>query len=501
VRRAFQGLLFFMVVSSCSRGPEGSALKVVVTVDAEALSDCVRVEASSKGAVFSTLGMPRKDRLEVAVVGSAALSDPVTLIARGFVGAGCDEPQQLNLESTPLETTFQQGKVREVTLELHAPGPEADVDRDGYRAGLDCDDGRVNVRPGGTESCGDGLDDDCDGLIDCAQPSCANAGPPERCDGLDNDCDGMVDEGFSLGYLCTAGMSTCARDGRIVCASDALSSTCSELPDLTRAMPEVCNGADDDCDGTPDNGFALGSPCQLGLGVCARSGVLVCVDGGAAGCSVAPDAASAGREVCDGLDNDCDGQVDQRPQCGGPSVDVAETLSDWGVSEAVGDVVAPCSDATLGLVSLASETAAPYVVAGASAVRVNYGPSGAAYFAARYPAARDAGWDLSTRTGLSMVMSGMQPSTYGGWSPAAPTVILCGRDGGYRQLDPLTPLLPADGGSVALQVPLRGDGGWSSIDVGPFDLSTVDSFEVHADPARGAGTGTCSLWLDDAHFY
>jgi hypothetical protein len=54
---------------------------------------------------------------------------------------------------------------------------------------------------------------------------------------------------------------------------------------------------------------------------------------------------------------------------------------------------------------------------------------------------------------------------------------------------------------VALQVPLDGDGGWSSTEVAPFDLRTVDSFEVHADPARGAGTGMCSLWLDDVHFY
>lgn len=499
--RTFHGLVFVILLNACARGPEGQAIKVVVTVDPDALSDCVRVEASSKGTVFSTIGMPRKDTLEVAVVGSATLGNPVTLIARGFVGADCDEPQQLNLESAPLETTFQQGKVREVTLELHAPSPEVDVDRDGYRAMLDCDDGRANVRPGQAESCGDGLDDDCDGLIDCAQPSCAGLGPPERCDGLDNDCDGMVDEGFSLGYLCTAGVSACARDGRLVCAPDAMSSRCSETPDLTRAVLEVCNGADDDCDGTPDNGFALGSACQLGLGVCRRSGVLVCVDGGAAGCSVAPDPASAGREVCDGLDNDCDGQIDQRPQCGGPATDVAELASDWAVSEAVGDVAAPCSDATLGLVSLASETSAPWVVSGTRAVKVNYGPDGAAYFAVRYPATRDAGWDLSTRTGLSMVVSGLQPSTYGGWSPAAPTLILCGRDGGYRKLDPLTPLLPTDGGSVALQVPLDGDGGWSSTEVAPFDLRTVDSFEVHADPARGAGTGMCSLWLDDVHFH
>ena len=32
-------------------------------------------------------------------------------------------------------------------------------------------------------------------------------------------------------------------------------------------------------------------------------------------------------------------------------------------------------------------------------------------------------------------------------------------------------------------------------------LVAVDSLEVHLDPIRGLGTGTCTMWLDDVHFY
>ncbi len=55
---------------------------------------------------------------------------------------------------------------------------------------------------------------------------------------------------------------------------------------------EVCNGQDDDCDGDTDEGFASGEPCTVGSGACATSGHFVCrADGGVA---------------CDALPPDCD---------------------------------------------------------------------------------------------------------------------------------------------------------------------------------------------------
>ncbi len=108
-----------------------------------------------------------------------------------------------------------------------------DLDEDGYVAEIDCDDGRKTVHPDAPELC-DGLDNDCDDLIDedadeaqtwyadtdgdgygdrgvatteCTAPEgyvadntdcddsqvVVHPGAPEVCDGLDNDCDGRVD--------------------------------------------------------------------------------------------------------------------------------------------------------------------------------------------------------------------------------------------------------------------------------------------------------------------
>ena len=199
----------------------------------------------------------------------------------------------------------------------------------------------------GPETC-DGLDNDCDGATDefddlaqaglaggrCGvdQGECifgisvceagilvcdgAIAAVDELCDGLDNDCDGGVDEAWAdLGERCGNGV---CRGGDIVCDDDdpdRLSVVCSTA---VEAADERCDGLDNDCDGEVDEGPDLrdlgvisvpcGSDvgeCALGVADCVRGGDLVCVD-------ELPPAA----EVCDGLDNDCDGGLDEGvPRC------------------------------------------------------------------------------------------------------------------------------------------------------------------------------------------
>jgi len=134
----------------------------------------------------------------------------------------------------------------------------------------------------------------------------------ETCDGTDDDCDGFTDEGFAgLGDVCTVGTGACAAAGTWVCAADGQGTECSAVAG-TPAASELCNGVDDDCDGATDEAFGdLGDGCTVGVGACERPGTRVCkADGSGTQCSAAPGTPAAS-ETCDGLDNDCDGVVDE----------------------------------------------------------------------------------------------------------------------------------------------------------------------------------------------
>ena len=130
----------------------------------------------------------------------------------------------------------------------------------------------------------------------------------ETCDGTDDDCDGQTDEGFGVGASCTEGEGACAVAGTTACAADGKSTICNAKAGA--APLETCNGADDDCDGEVDEVFDLGAPCVGGTGACTAAGVTVCAeDGTHVVCDAAPGAPSD--EVCNGLDDDCDGDEDE----------------------------------------------------------------------------------------------------------------------------------------------------------------------------------------------
>ncbi len=118
---------------------------------------------------------------------------------------------------------------------------------------------------------------DCNDLNGAIYP-----GAIEICDGVDNDCDGLVDESPDLDG-----------DGFTLCDGDCDDADATIYP----GAPELCDGVDNDCDGeVPDSevdddgdGF---SECQ---GDCDDTDS-----------SIYPGAP----EICDGIDNDCDGLVD-----------------------------------------------------------------------------------------------------------------------------------------------------------------------------------------------
>jgi len=143
-----------------------------------------------------------------------------------------------------------------------------------------------------------------DGPLD---PTCVT----ETCNGADDDCDGAIDEELGVGEACSAGQGGCERTGAIVCAADG-TPTCNAIAGTP--ADEACNGIDDDCDGAVDDVDVLGTACDSGEpGVCAP-GTWVCVPGGGLACaSLAP----ATAEACNTLDDDCDGSSDEGNPGGG----------------------------------------------------------------------------------------------------------------------------------------------------------------------------------------
>jgi hypothetical protein len=229
----------------------------------------------------------------------------------------------------------------------------SDGDQDGYASvasgGTDCDDENAEVVPDDADGDGftvcDGDCDDsnaeltpvdgdedgvtlCDGDCDDANPAAQSVDAEEACDGADNNCDGVADEGvLGMFYADADGdgfgdseamVEGCdAPDGHVEDATD-----CDDGNEAAHdaAADEICDGADNNCDGAADEGVlgtyyadldgdGYGDAATLTEACEAPEGYIEegtdCDDSEALAFSA--DAA----EDCDGVDNNCDGSVDE----------------------------------------------------------------------------------------------------------------------------------------------------------------------------------------------
>lgn len=183
--------------------------------------------------------------------------------------------------------------------------PTDDADADGYPASVDCDDGSFDTNPAATETC-DGIDNNCDGSTD----------GPESIDAstyyADLDGDGYGDDDVTV-TSCGSPSNYAIRGG-----------DCDDSdPEVNPSAAEICNNADDDCDGLTDDadpdvtgtstwymdadGDGYGDPTNAVDACIAPAGAVSNADD----CDDTSALVNPGAtETCNSVDDDCDSLID-----------------------------------------------------------------------------------------------------------------------------------------------------------------------------------------------